>query len=86
MKISVDLSMYPLNADYKPSIIQFIKRLRAAEGIRIETNGMSSQVHGEYDEVMKVLTTEIRSVFEGDDKVSIVMKMVNDDLSGEIKF
>lgn len=78
--------MYPLNADYKPSIIAFIKRLRTADDIRVETNGMSSQVYGEYDRVMEVLTAAIKEVFEGEDKVSMVMKLVNDDLSGDIKF
>ena len=86
MRISVDLSMYPLNADYRPSIIRFIERLRDIAGIQIETNGMSSQVYGEYDRVMEVLTAEIKSVFGSEDKVSMVMKVVNDDLSGDIKF
>lgn len=78
--------MYPLNTDYKPSIVRFIKRLRDIDGIQIETNGMSSQVYGEYDRVMEVLTAEIKGVFGSEDKVSMVMKVVNDDLSGDIKF
>ena len=28
MECSVEISMYPLNSDYKPAIIDFIKRLR----------------------------------------------------------
>jgi uncharacterized protein YqgV (UPF0045/DUF77 family) len=86
MKISVELSMYPLNEDYKPSITAFIKRLRSYSEVRIETSGMSSQIYGEYDQVMAMIHTEFKTVFEGNDKVSMVMKMVNDDLSGPIKF
>jgi uncharacterized protein YqgV (UPF0045/DUF77 family) len=86
MHVSVDLSMYPLNEDYKPSIINFVKRLRATEGLQVDTNGMSTQVYGEYDLVMNTLQQEIKAVFSGPDKVSIVMKAVNDDLSGPIGF
>ncbi len=86
MKVSIELSMYPLDANYKSSIVQFVKRLRGRKGIQLETNGMSSQIYGDYDQVMEVLTAEIKEVFQGEDKVSMVMKMVNDDLSGEVKF
>lgn len=86
MRVSVDLSMYPLNEDYKPSIISFIKHLRTTAGLQVDTNGMSTQVYGEYDLVMSTLQQEIKAVFSGSDKVSIVMKAVNDDLSGPIGF
>lgn len=86
MNVSVELSMYPLQEVYKESIIRFVKSLRDHEGIRIETNGMSTHIYGGYDEVMGVLQKEVKPVFEGEDKVVMVMKMVNDDLSGPITF
>ena len=86
MNISIELSMYPLSEEYKPSIISFIKKLRERKDIRIETNGMSSHIYGDYDIVMKVMNEEVKQVFSGKDKVVMVMKMVNDDLSGDVGF
>jgi uncharacterized protein YqgV (UPF0045/DUF77 family) len=86
MKISVELSMYPLKEEYKAPIIEFVRSLRDSEGIRVKTNGMSSQIYGDYDQVMASLAAEIKTVFAGKDKVVMVMKMANDDLDGPVKF
>ena len=86
MKVSVEISMYPLNTDYKGPIIEFVESLRTREGITIETNGMSTQVFGEYDTVVRILHDEARAIFHGPDKVAMVMKWVNDDLEGPVKF
>ena len=48
MECSVEISMYPLNKYYKPSIISFIQNLRKDPFIIVETNGMSTQVFGDY--------------------------------------
>ena len=37
---------------------------------------MSTQVFGPYDEVMGVLTRELRKTFEGNDKAVFVMKVL----------
>jgi uncharacterized protein YqgV (UPF0045/DUF77 family) len=50
MKISVELSFTPLHDDYEPSIIHFIKKLRAS-GLTVLENPLSTQVYGDYDEV-----------------------------------
>lgn len=86
MDITIDISMYPLQQDYKPLIIDFVKALRQRDEIRIETNGVSTQVYGDYEAVMLALKEEMKRVFEGPHKVSMVMKIVNDDLSGPITF
>jgi len=86
MKISIDLSMYPLKADYKPAIIDFIKKLREHNEVGVETNGFSTQLFGEYDIVMKLIQDEFKPIFAGQDKVVMIMKLVNDDLAGEVKF
>ena len=44
MKISIELSLYPLaEAQYKTEIWAFIKRLRAVSGLQVVTNGMSTK-------------------------------------------
>jgi len=79
MKVSVDISYYPLKVEYIPPIKDFIGRLDNYENITAQTNGMSTQVFGEYFEVMKILTDEIYKSFELPHSV-FVMKVINADL------
>jgi uncharacterized protein YqgV (UPF0045/DUF77 family) len=80
MKTSVDISYYPLNEEFIPPIREFIDRINTHEGIIAQTNGMSTQVFGEYDLVMKALTAEIKKSFENPHSV-FVMKVINADLN-----
>lgn len=61
MEISVDISMYPLADEYLPYIKAFIERLQATPGITAVGNTMSTQIFGDYDAVMAVLTKEIKA-------------------------
>lgn len=79
MKISVELSYYPLNNEYLKPIKGFIQRLNTYTNLVVNTNGMSTQVFGEYDEVMAALTSEIKNSFELPHSI-FVMKIINNDL------
>lgn len=79
MKIAVDLSLYPLDANYIPPIQQFIDRLNTYEEVKIVENQLSTQVFGEYDQVMEVITQETKRVFEQDHTFSLVAKIVKAD-------
>ncbi len=78
MKISVELTLTPLQDDFEPSIIHFIKKLRASN-LKVLENPLSTQVYGEYDEVMQVLTTEIKEAFELVERGLLYMKIVKSD-------
>ena len=78
MKISVEITLTPLHDDYEPAIIHFIKKLRASN-LKVLENPLSTQVYGDYDEVMKVLTSEIKEVFELIEKGLLYMKIVKSD-------
>jgi uncharacterized protein YqgV (UPF0045/DUF77 family) len=77
MKVAVDISLYPLDADFIPPIKDVIERLNEHEGLEVWTNAMSTQVIGEFDEVMNALRQEIGSTFEQLPKAIFVMKMLN---------
>ena len=81
MKISVELTLSPLQNDFEERIINFIKKLRSS-GLTILENPLSTQVYGDYDTVMKVLNSEIKSAFELMDKGLLFMKIVKSDRSG----
>ncbi|MCI2282537.1 hypothetical protein L3081_02910 [Colwellia sp. MSW7] len=63
MQISIELSLYPLaETQYKSEIWAFIKRLRKVEGLDVVTNGMSTQVFGDYDLAVTNVMAEIKHV------------------------
>lgn len=78
MEIGVEISLYPLNADYIPPIQNFIDRLNAGAGGRFKviTNSMSTQVFGSYEDIFGVLVKEIRETFETNAKAVFVMKVL----------
>nr|NQU90222.1 hypothetical protein [Bacteroidota bacterium] len=80
MKISVEVSYYPLNEQFIPHIKDFIARLNSYGNLKVETNNMSTQVFGGYFEVMEALTKEIHQSFDLPHSV-FVMKIINADLS-----
>ncbi|KPM32854.1 Hypothetical protein I595_1281 [Croceitalea dokdonensis DOKDO 023] len=81
MEISVELTFSPLQDDFEQHIINFIKKLRES-GLAILENPLSTQVFGEYKQVMAVLNTEIETAFALMDKGLLYMKIVKSDRSG----
>ncbi|AKA34761.1 thiamine-binding protein [Flagellimonas lutaonensis] len=81
MEISVELTLTPLQDDFEPPIIDFIKRLRNS-GLTVVENPLSTQVFGDYDKVMALLTDEIKAAFENTERVLLYMKIVKSDRSG----
>ena len=77
MQIAVDISLYPLDADFIPPIKNVIARLANHDGVEIEYNRMSTQLRGEFDVVMPVLTEEIRTTFENVPKAVFAIKILN---------
>ena len=81
MKISVELTLTPLQDDYELHVIQFIKKLRAS-GLTVKENPLSTQVFGEYNKVMRLLNAEIGIAFEMMEQGLLYMKIVKSDRSG----
>jgi uncharacterized protein YqgV (UPF0045/DUF77 family) len=75
--ISAELSLYPLTPDYSPVIIDFIHLLREQPGVTVATNGLSTQLTGEYDAVMDGLKRAMGPTMMGDVTCSFVIKVLN---------
>jgi uncharacterized protein YqgV (UPF0045/DUF77 family) len=82
MKVAVDISLYPLDADFIPPIKDVIERLNGYPGLQVVTNPMSTQVRGEYAEVMGALTTEIGTTFERVPKAVFAIRILNNPVAG----
>ena len=78
MKISVELTLTPLQDDFEPAIINFIKSLRAS-GLKVLENPLSTQVYGEYDEVMGILQKEMKIALEAVERGLLYIKIVKSD-------
>jgi len=63
MKCSVEISMYPLDVNYIEPITFFINRLKRHPFISLITNSMSTQVFGDYDNVMTAIQKEMKNSF-----------------------
>ena len=55
MKCSVEISTHPFNDNYIEATTLFIKNLKKQPFISIETNSMSTQVFGDYDNTMTAI-------------------------------
>lgn len=80
MKISVELTLTPIQDDYEPTIINFIKSLRDS-GLTVKENPLSTQVYGDYDEVMDLLKTEMKIALEAVERGLLYIKVVKTDRS-----
>ena len=63
MHIAVDISLYPLAQAYIPPIKDFIARLEAARGLRIDRNALSTQVSGDLSDRAPGLFNQADSPF-----------------------
>ncbi|MFV1922075.1 MAG: YkoF family thiamine/hydroxymethylpyrimidine-binding protein [Methylotenera sp.] len=79
MRISVDISLYPLTEGYEKPILAFIDKLEANGKLRVKRNSLSTQVFGEYRDVMDCLDAEIESVFAALPHSVFAMKFIGTD-------
>ena len=81
MRVAVDISLYPLQDEPIPAISTVIKRLQSHSGVYVETNAMSTQIRGEFDDVMRILNTEIGQTFQELPKAIFAIKMLNNPIA-----
>jgi uncharacterized protein YqgV (UPF0045/DUF77 family) len=77
MRVAVDISLYPLAEDFLTPIKDVISRLNAHPLLEVETNPMSTQIRGEYYEVMSALQQEIKATFENIPKAVFAIRILN---------
>ena len=80
MNISIEITLMPLNNNYKEVIKNFIISLRNNE-FKIFENPLSTQIYGDYDKIMNLLNSKIKSVFSENNGIMINLKIVNGDRS-----
>ncbi len=76
MNIMVEISMYPFNEDFKPSIKSFIDKLNTYADLEISTSATSTNIFGEYQYVMKVLTEMLAWSYSEHGRAVFVSKFI----------
>ncbi|MBS3803044.1 MAG: thiamine-binding protein [Oleiphilaceae bacterium] len=78
MYLSVQLSYYPLADDFKPPIKAIVARLEQS-GLEVWANRMSTQIFGDFDAVMSVLSDAMKWSFETYGKAVFVANFMEGD-------
>ncbi len=82
MIATVEISMYALTDNYEQKVIDFIQRVKMHKDIRVEVNGLSTQLFGEYSMLMDVLKKEMQHDFETG-KAVFLLKIGGSELTKE---
>jgi uncharacterized protein YqgV (UPF0045/DUF77 family) len=81
MKVSVEISLYPLTDNYLNQIQAFIDRLHAYPSLSIRVDETATIVSGERSEVWKILEKETANSWDQEANQSVfVMKWFKGDL------
>jgi uncharacterized protein YqgV (UPF0045/DUF77 family) len=76
MRTAIEISLYPLDADYIPPIKDFIDRLNRYPELHVTTNAMSTQIAGEHARLFEILGKETAASFAGHGRKVFVMKVL----------
>lgn len=76
MKLTAELSLYPLNEEYIPIIQAFIDALNLYQDLNIVTNAMSTQICGDYEVVFRAVEQELAASYQRFGKQVLVVKFI----------
>jgi uncharacterized protein YqgV (UPF0045/DUF77 family) len=80
MRITAEMSLYPLQGQPLDKILAFIDTLTSDARLDVVVNQLSTQVGGELHVVMAALTTAIEKSFGAGGSQALVLKILNADL------
>ena len=80
MRVTVEMSLYPLAADALDKILGFLGVVRGDQRLEVVVNQMSTQVRGELGDVLDVLRAALERSFVAGAPQALVVKFLNADL------
>jgi uncharacterized protein YqgV (UPF0045/DUF77 family) len=76
MKITAEISMYPLREDFVPPIDAVIEKLNSFEGMQVRTFTTATTLFGDYDLVMDALKETLAWSYEQFGMAVFVTKLI----------
>lgn len=76
MKLSIEITMYPLEDKYLPIIENFIEHLKSYNDIKLEVFPTSTVIVGDFDTVIDILSSSIKWSVNNKDKAVFITKFL----------
>ena len=76
MKLSKEITMYPLEDKYLPIIENFIEHLKSYNDIKLEVFPTSTVIVGDFDTVIGILSSSIKWSVNNKDKAVFITKFL----------
>jgi uncharacterized protein YqgV (UPF0045/DUF77 family) len=80
MRVTAEMSLYPLADDALEKILRFIEEISADAELEIVVNQLSTQLRGELGVVMAAVTRALEHSFAAGGSQVLVVKLLNADL------
>jgi uncharacterized protein YqgV (UPF0045/DUF77 family) len=80
MKLTAELSLYPFRADYIEVIKAFIEAANKHQDLTIISNAMSTQICGDHDKVINLISRELQASYEIFGRQVLVCKLIPGEL------
>jgi uncharacterized protein YqgV (UPF0045/DUF77 family) len=80
MKLTAELSLYPLQEDYIPVIDAIIAELNERAELKVQTNAMSTQISGDYALVFSAIQAALAQSVDRFGRQVLVCKFIAEDL------
>ena len=80
MRVTAEMSLYPLADDALEKILGFIGDVGAEPRVEVVINQLSTQMRGELDVVMALITRALERSFTNGGSQVLVVKVLNADL------
>ena len=76
MKLSIEITMYPLEDKYLPIIEGFLEHLKNYKDINLEVFPTSTVIVGDFDTVIDILSSSIKWSVNNKDKAVFITKFL----------
>jgi len=76
MKLTAELSLYPLREDFKIAVLSFIDKLLEQEPVVAVTNSMSTQISGQDEAVFAAIQRALRASYGEFGRQVLVAKFI----------
>ena len=78
IQVTIDVSMYPFNKEYKAQINDFISKNNLHKDLKIRTFPTSTVLQGGYEEAMEAVKDTISCCNDRPEKAVYVLKVIPD--------